>query len=76
MTYEEAVKYIEIHGEYYNELNISYKRKILPSKASDIFKYMSDLLDKKYISNEDSKRYSSDDKFGVLGFKTNWLNEG
>ena len=76
MTYQNAQDLITSHGEYYNDLGRPFKRKIIPKKSVDIYNYMSDLFSKhNSISNEDSKKYSSDNEFAVMSFDITYLNE-
>jgi hypothetical protein len=76
MTYQDAQEMITIHGEYYSDLGRPFKRKIIPKKSDDVYKYMSDLFSKhNSISNEDAKRYSSNNEFAVMSFDITYLNE-
>ena len=76
MTYDEAVKMIEIHGEYSKYLGDTFKMKIVPLNPQDYNKFVADILiNKIYVSNLDVKAYSSDGYFAVNSFNLKVLNE-
>ncbi|MCL9804780.1 hypothetical protein NAT51_04565 [Flavobacterium amniphilum] len=76
MTFEEALKMIETHGEYHNYLDRTFKTKVLPKNPNDLMTYFSDLFVKRiYISNEDAKKYSSDNHFQISSFDIDFIND-
>lgn len=76
MTYTEAQKMIEIHGEYVEYLGEVFKRKIVPLKPSDYIKFITDILENKvYVSNTDVQMYSSDGNFAINSYRLDFINE-
>ena len=76
MTYKEAQKMIEIHGEYEEQFRKTFKRKITPSKPSDYIRFVNDILvNKIYVSNIDVQTYSSDGEFGINSYRLDFINE-
>ena len=73
MTYEEALKMIQIHSEYHDYLGVRFRRKIIPKNIADYSNYLNDLTKIRIkLSNEDAKNYSRNNDFAVISFPL-WL---
>ncbi len=76
MTYDEAVKMIEIHGEYSKYLGEIFKMKIVPLNSQDYEKFATDILvNKIFVSNLNVQTYSSDGYFAVNSYNLQAINE-
>ncbi|WP_445711631.1 hypothetical protein [Flavobacterium sp.] len=77
MTFEKALLTIELNGRYHkNEFNIDSKRKVVPENPEDYKIYLEEILLKKAIlTDEDSKRFSTDNNFAVGSFPLTSLAE-
>ena len=73
MTYDEALKMIQLHSEYHDYLGERCRRKVIPKNITDYSNYLNDLTKSRIkLSNEDAKNYSSNNDFAVISFPL-WL---
>ena len=74
MTFNDALLFIKINGEYHKNGKITFKLKIAPENYLDSMRFQFDVLSKKIITtNEDAKKYTVDDKFIIIPYDTSFL---
>jgi hypothetical protein len=76
MTFNNALLFIQIHGEYHVDKETTFKLKIAPQNPFDIIQFQSDIFnEQKILSNEDAKMYTSEDEFVIIPFNVDFLPE-